>query len=198
MKYSKPKLSIILGLLVLSFGVFIFLNRQQDTVDFPITTEIINDNVSIQDTVMTKEEDLENSSIPTRLQIKRLGIDLPVEKGYFNKNSRQWNISTTSAFWSVMTSKPNRSRGVTFIYGHNRGSVFSSLAKLEEGDSAVLYTDNGQQFNYRLKYSFTTKPEDTSIFNYNGLPILAVQTCSGATFQNRTIYVFEVIGNQNA
>lgn len=199
MRYSKTKLSIIFGVLLLVFGVCVFLYRQQgDTVNFPITTDIINDNVSTQDVELKQEGNLEKSSIPIKLQIDSLGVDLPVEKGYFNKNTGQWNITTTSAFWSVMTSKPNKNRGVTFIYGHNRSSVFSSLARLKEGDSAVLYTESGQQYNYRLKYSFTTKPEDTSIFHYNGLPILALQTCSGAAFQNRTIYVFEITGNQNA
>lgn len=199
MKYIKSKLLIPFGLIIFGSAIFMLTGRNQQTVDFPITNDIISDNTSSQDIKNSNDENLAiQLSVPVELQIDSIGLNLPVEKGYYNKNTKQWNISTTAAFWSVMTSKPNNKEGVTFIYGHNRSSVFSSLGRMEEGTTAKVTTEDGKIYTYRLKYNFTTNPEDGSILNYQGLPILALQTCSGATFQNRTIYVFEYIGNQNA
>lgn len=200
MKNSKIKLIIAFGLIMFGFfSVFVF-SRSQQTVNFPITNDIINDNISTQNLNTAKNNDQAvNLAVPIYLDIKDIGLGIQIEKGYYNKSSRQWNISTTSAFWSVMTSKPNNREGVTFIYGHNRASVFSNLGKIQEGTIAKVKTEDGKLFNYRFKYSYTTKPEDSSILNYKkGPSILALQTCSGATFQNRTIYIFEFVGNQNA
>jgi LPXTG-site transpeptidase (sortase) family protein len=199
MKYIKPKLLIPFGLIIFGFAIFMLSGRNQQTVDFPITSDIVKDNSSAQDIQNSNNENLAvQLSEPVSLQVSSIDLNLPIEKGYYNKNTQQWNISTTSAFWSVMTSKPNNKEGITFIYGHNRSSVFSKLGKMQEGSIATVTTEDGKTHNYRLKYSFTTNPEDSSILNYQGPPILALQTCSGATFQNRTIYVFEYIGNQNA
>ncbi len=199
MKYIKPKLLIPFGLIIFGFAIFMFSSRNQQTVNFPITSDIVKDNTSAQEIKNINNENLAlQLSVPVGLQIGSIGLDLPVQKGYYNKNTQQWNISTNSTFWSVMTSKPNNIEGVTFIYGHNRSSLFSNLGEMKEGSIATIITEDGKVHNYRLKYNFTTNPEDSSILNYQGPPILALQTCSGATFQNRTIYVFEYIGNQNA
>jgi LPXTG-site transpeptidase (sortase) family protein len=199
MKKFKHKLIIAFGLIVFGFFSLFLFNRSQQNVNFPITDDIISDNISSQDLNIAKSNGQDvYLAPPINLSIDEINLDIQVEKGYYNKLTRQWNISTSSAFWSVMTSKPNNSEGVTFIYGHNRASVFSNLGKIQEGATANVKTEDGKEHKYRFKYSYTTKPEDTSILSYQGPSILALQTCSGATFQNRTIYIFEFVGNQNA
>ena len=97
-----------------------------------------------------------------------------------------------------MTSRPNTTSGNTFIYGHNRSNVFSRLLKIKPGSVAYVTTDNNQRFIYRLSRSFTTNPNDSSILYYQGAPILTLQTCSGANFQDRTLFVFELVGVTDA
>ncbi len=135
---------------------------------------------------------------PVSVQVLEADIDVPVAKGYYNKNTQKWTISRDKAYFATMTKRPNTTSGNTFIYGHNRSNMFSRLLSVKPGSIAVVTTDKNERFTYRLQRSFTTKPEDSSILYYQGPPILTLQTCSGAAFQNRTIFVFELIGARHA
>ncbi len=66
----------------------------------------------------------------------------------------------------------------TFIYGHNRWAVFYKLLKVQPGDEAIVSTANGHTFTYKMTGQKVTQPTDTSLFHYQGPPILTLQTCS--------------------
>ncbi len=134
---------------------------------------------------------------PVKIEILEAGISIPVAPGVYNAKSQTWTLSTTKAHYALMTPKPNTEGGNTFIYGHNRPSVFSRLTRAKVGDTAVVTTDKNQRFTYRMRSTYTTSPADSSLLNYNGAPILTLQTCTGANFQNRTLYVFDLIGVTN-
>lgn len=135
---------------------------------------------------------------PVRIEVVEADINVSVAKGYYNKQTGKWTLSKNNAHYAVMTSRPNSAGGNTFIYGHNRSNVFARLLKIKPGTVAYVTTDNNQRFVYKMTRSFTTNPQDSSILNYKGAPILTLQTCSGANFQNRTLFVFELVGVTNA
>jgi LPXTG-site transpeptidase (sortase) family protein len=137
-------------------------------------------------------------SFPNRLQVTSVGIDLTVAKGYYNQDTQKWTLSRNKAHFATMTDMPNTETGNTYIYGHNRKEVFTPLTKIKPGAEAIVYTESGQKFTYRLARSITTKPDDSSMLFYKGSPILTLQTCTGALYQNRTLYVFELTGVINA
>ncbi|HSX44978.1 MAG TPA: sortase [Candidatus Saccharimonadales bacterium] len=131
--------------------------------------------------------------IPTRIVVPAEAIDLQVDKGYYNETTRTWSLSGTHAQYAVMTAQANNVGGNTFIYGHNNHKVFGKLLKIKAGDVVIIYTDNGHKFYYSYRTESDVKPDDTSLFNYQGPPILTVQTCSGAWYQNRRLFVFDLI-----
>lgn len=135
---------------------------------------------------------------PVRIGIPDVAIDLPIAPGYYNTTTHQWSLSITSAHFATMASKPNAQSGNTFIYGHNRPSVFNRLTRIKTGSMAYVITDNGQRYSYRLRSVYNTVPEDASPLATSAQPILTLQTCTGAAFQNRTIYVFDLVGVNNA
>ena len=92
-----------------------------------------------------------------------------------------------------MTRKPNDKSGMTFIYAHYRKGVFYKLPKIKEGETAKVVTENGYTFTYRFRASSVVPPQDTSIFDYKGKPILILQTCTGVKFENRQLFVFDLI-----
>lgn len=132
------------------------------------------------------------SGTPVRIEVPSVNIDLKVIPGYYYPSTKSWTLSLDKAQYAVMTAKPNNKQGNTFIYGHYRLGVFYTLPKIHLGAETIITTDNGHKFTYTFEKSSITTPEDTSLFNYQGKPILILQTCTGAQFQNRQLFVFNL------
>lgn len=133
------------------------------------------------------------SGTPTHITIPAVGISVDVEPGYYNKSSQTWTLSTTKAEYATITAKANNGGGNTFIYGHNRWEVFYKLLKVQTGDEAIVTTSNQHTFVYRMVGRHDTNPKDDSLFHYQGPPILTLQTCSGLWYQNRSLFVFNLV-----
>jgi LPXTG-site transpeptidase (sortase) family protein len=130
------------------------------------------------------------SGKPVRIQIPALHIDLQVADGRYNAEDHSWTLSKDKAQYALNTPLANNSEGNTFIYGHNRKQVFSTLNRIKPGDRAIVTTDNGHRFTYTFRMAYETNPSDDSLFQYKGAPILTVQTCSGLWYQNRQLFTF--------
>lgn len=132
------------------------------------------------------------SGQPIRLVVPSVGIDIAVSDGLYNEKTKSWNVSKTDAHFATITNLPNNFKGNTFIYGHNRPSVFYKLPKISLGAQAIVYTDNNLVFTYTLSAVSETNPQDASaLLDLKETPVLTLQTCSGAWFQNRQIFTFD-------
>lgn len=131
------------------------------------------------------------SGIPASIQLPSVGIDLKVVPGEYNAATKSWTLSLKSAHWGVISAQPNNKEGLTFIYAHNRTNVFNTLPKIKPGDKARVQSEDGTYFVYTFVSSTETLPEDTSLFDYKGKPILVLQTCSGRWYEKRQLFVFE-------
>ena len=133
------------------------------------------------------------SGKPVRIQIPSLAIDLPITDGSYNARTKKWTLTTNKVQYAVNTPLANNQSGSTFLYGHNRREVFRSLLKIKLGAEATITADNGHTFTYKFTGALVTTPSDTSLFNYQGPPILTVQTCSGAFYQDRQLFTFALV-----
>jgi LPXTG-site transpeptidase (sortase) family protein len=133
------------------------------------------------------------SGTPSHIAIPAVDISVDVEPGYYNKSSQTWTLSLTKAEYATITPPANNGGGNTFIYGHNRWAVFYKLLKVQPGDEAIVTTTNNHTFVYKLTGRHDTSPNDTSLFRYQGPPILTLQTCSGLWYQNRSLFVFNLV-----
>jgi LPXTG-site transpeptidase (sortase) family protein len=133
------------------------------------------------------------SGKPTRIQIPALDIDLSIVEGHYNQKSKTWTITNDKVQFATITAEPNNKEGNTFLYGHNRKGVFSTLNKIHAGDEAIVTTDNGHTFTYTFQAAFETIPSDNTLFDYKGAPILTIQTCSGVWYQNRQLFTFNLV-----
>ncbi|HEY5153031.1 MAG TPA: sortase [Candidatus Saccharimonadales bacterium] len=133
------------------------------------------------------------SGVPAHIDIPGVDISDDIEPGYYNKSTQAWTLSLTKAEYATVTPEPNNGNGNTFIYGHNRWAVFYKLLKVQPGDEAIITTTNNHKFIYKMVSQRDTKPTDTSLFSYQGPPILTLQTCSGLWYQNRTLFVFNLV-----
>lgn len=132
------------------------------------------------------------SGHPVSISIPSVGINsLTVLDGVFDSRKQDWSLGLHTAHWATITPLPNDAAGNSLIYGHYRPEVFAYLHNIKPGAEAYVDTDNGHRFVYVFKESVEVSPTDTSLFGYQGAPMLTVQTCSGSWFQNRQLFKFD-------
>lgn len=134
------------------------------------------------------------SGMPTRIVIASLGIDLSVDKGYYDAGSASWSLSGYHAQYAILSPMPNDTSGNTFIYGHNNPYVFGPLKRIESGAQAKVYTSNHHVFTYTFVKTNAVTPNNTSVLMYQGAPIMTIQTCSGVWNEQRQMYSFKFTG----
>ncbi len=132
------------------------------------------------------------SGKPVRIVVADSGVDLPVDEGYYNTADNSWTLSGYHAQFAMVSTLANNSSGDTFIYGHNNNSVFGPLRHVTptSGATALLYTDNGHVFSYKFQSVISLNPDDVSVLNYEGPPVLTIQTCTGSIDEWRTLFKF--------
>jgi LPXTG-site transpeptidase (sortase) family protein len=146
---------------------------------------------SSRKSVVVKDATIQGA--PTQLNIPSLSMTLPIQNGVYNPRTKQWTLSLNEAQYATVTPMPNNKAGNTFIYGHYRTEVFERLHDIQAGAQAIVSTGNGHTFTYQLTSAHITNPSDTSLFKYQGPPILTIQTCSGLFFQNRQLFTFKLV-----
>lgn len=143
---------------------------------------------------VTSESPQTISGKPTRIVIADRSIDLPIDEGGYDYETRSWTLSDTNAQFAASSSLANDQKGTTFIYGHGTDAVFGKIGSSPpaSGTLAQLFTDNGRVFSYRLQSVQNLKPSDTWILKdtRSGSPKLIVQTCTGTFSEWRTMFTF--------
>ncbi len=129
---------------------------------------------------------------PIRVLIPSLNIDVAITDGYYYPQSRSWTLTNDKAQYATMTPYANNREGNTFIYGHSLANIFQRLPQIKPGSEVLVYTANKHKFLYKLSGSRVTNPSDTGLFDYQGPPILTLQTCTGLWYQNRYLFVFDL------
>jgi LPXTG-site transpeptidase (sortase) family protein len=175
---------IAIGLIVGGGGLYNDWQRQHSTAK-PEPISKLLENSAAND----KGNPLVSGS-PVHINISSVGIDLNVIPGYYYPQTKSWTLTSTNAQYGTITAKANNKSGATFIYGHALMNVFGKLPKVQPGDTAVIKTDSGHTFIYKFQKSSVVTPDNTSLFSYKGQPVLILQTCTGAWYQNRQLFVF--------
>lgn len=190
MKFLNRKKFIILGLALALIGLFGCLEvwRQTQPQPAPFTTRIVS--AAPKPVIPATPTYIEGD--PAHLEVSSVNVSIDVIPGYYNARTQTWTSSITQAVFATMTAKPNNQTGGTFIYGHNRSSVFQRLLNAKIGDTAVVTTTNGHRFVYKLTSVHDTNPTDVSVLHYEGPPVLTLQTCSGVFYQYRRMFTFNL------
>lgn len=129
--------------------------------------------------------------LPNRVVLPDQGIDLPIDPGFYDQSNNSWTLSGQRAHYAMVTTLPNNHDGNTFIYGHNNKNVFGRVKAIQPGQKALVYTQNNYVFTYSYVSTIGVEPDDTSVFDYTGPPILTIQTCSGNWNEVRQMYTFK-------
>jgi LPXTG-site transpeptidase (sortase) family protein len=100
---------------------------------------------------------------PVKIDIPSLDISLPVAPGAYDPETREWTLSIDKVQYATMTPQPNTASGNTFIYGHYRKNLFSSLHTIQPGAVVVITTENNHTFYYEFTSSKIVNPSATTV-----------------------------------
>ncbi len=119
-------------------------------------------------------------------------VDVTVDQGYYSSADGSWTLSGYHAQFDMASSPANNFGGETFVYGHNNDYVFGAFRHHPPaiGAEALVYTANNRIFAYKFTHSQSLSPDDVSVLNYQGPPVLLIQTCTGSLNEWRTMYWF--------
>lgn len=132
------------------------------------------------------------SGKPVSIHVPRLGIELAIVDGAYDRATDSWTLTDDKAQFATMTDQPNDHSGNTFIYGHNTDQVFARLSGLISGDIVEVKTDNGHTFSYVYSGEQSVLPTNTSVLSDTpATPRLTLMTCEGWLSQTRRIMYFD-------
>lgn len=196
MKTSQPRPSTnrltysYLALLNACVAVMFFIALTPTPAEPLVVATVVSSRVSFN---ATSEKQRPITGTPIRVTVPSVGIDMPVKLGVYNTDSKTWTIDHSAAFHADVTVPVNNTNGTTLIYGHAGWGIFGALPEVKAGAEAVVYTLEGNRFNYTFESNRQVDPSDTSALVSTGPPRLLLQTCSGAFDAYRTLVSFRLV-----
>jgi LPXTG-site transpeptidase (sortase) family protein len=187
---KKLLIEAIIGIVLILGGLYMWRLR--------LNYEVVNAEPNAPTTAATATAPA-NATIsgqPASISIPSLNMNIPIIPGYYNTKTKQWTLSLSDVQYATITPPPNNASGQTYFYGHYRSAVFARLHLIQIGALTSVTTTNGHVFTYKLQKVEVINPSDSSFLNYQGPPILTVQTCTGALFQNRQLFIFSLVSAQ--
>lgn len=125
-------------------------------------------------------------SLPSRLHIPKLNIDVPIEMvGLDSQNRMDVPKDYNQVGWYKYGPKPGET-GQAVIAGHldtpEGPAVFAHLNQLKVDDEIFVYDQDGRQFSFKVS-SFDTYPDASfpiqKVFGTSSSPQLNLITCEG-------------------
>jgi LPXTG-site transpeptidase (sortase) family protein len=148
--------------------------------------------VQVQSPAVESEE---ISGVPSKVSIPRLGIDLSIVNGTYDRERDEWTLTDDSVQFASMTSLPSNKNGNTFLYGHNTAAVLQPVKDIIPGDILTVTTTNGRVFTYTYISDMTVTPDQTNVITpISSDPQVTLMTCEGWLSEVRRIMYFKFEG----
>ncbi|MGH2950146.1 MAG: sortase, partial [Solirubrobacteraceae bacterium] len=115
-----------------------------------------------------------------RVQIPRLGIDLPIQEGVIQRDIVDQQTPEQYAFRLPLTGIPGFGTN-TYLYAHARRGMFLSLWEARPGDEVFVSTPDGRALKYVVSEVHSrVQPTDMSWLQRTPTERLTLQTSTGA------------------
>ena len=135
------------------------------------------------------------SGQPARINITRLGIDLPVVDGVYDAQNDSWTLRDDAVQFATITTLPNDVQGNTFLYGHNTVQVLEPVKNIVPGDVLTITTTNGKVFSYAYVSDLSVTPDRTDVLAATSpTPRVTLMTCQGFFSETRRLLYFDFTG----
>lgn len=180
-KPLRTQFRLLLGLLLIFSGLFIAaINYQGKDIDTSATFE--NEPVSIE---LNNNEDLDEASLPVRIIIPDLEIDLDVQESKIVNG--YWEVPEDKAAWGEGSGVPGQA-GNQVIFAHARDGLFSNLENVEENMHIYVLTDD-DWYTYEVGEIKEVYPNELEVIGPTDYQRLTLYTCSGYKDSKRLIVI---------
>lgn len=135
-------------------------------------------------------------SVPARITLPDIGIDLPITPGIYDPYTKTWTLDEQHVFANTLTSdgtiSNDTSQAPLLLYGHNLDTVLGKTKNIQPGQILSITTADNERLDYVYIRDMTFEPNDTSILDYVGPEDVMVMTCTGAWDEKRRVMFFEI------
>lgn len=173
---SRIPYTLILGLLLLSAGLFLVLYSNIDKFKFSPNEQSVISSPAFDS----------SQEAPVKIYIPKIGRFLPIEAGKVVEN--RWEVSERGVSYLTSTPAPGQ-LGNTVMYGHNRDAILGRMQNLVSGDKIYVLGDKGTIYKYTVFETKEITPQQVEILNQTEDKRLTVYTCSGFLDQSRFVVV---------
>ena len=123
----------------------------------------------------------------TKLRIERLGIELAIKAGNYDKNRSTWQLDRQHAFIAKGAATPT-------IYGHNIPTVFGKLNGIAPNEALELFDTQGNIYLFAYKNEIKVLPQAVEILKTVQPNTVQLITCDKAPFTYRRVLTFAYQG----
>lgn len=163
MKISPSRVSVLIGLVLLTYGLALVYERTR-----PIGVD----------------------TAPTRLNPAAFSVAFPTLNRtipVFAASIENGKWQTTKQGISYLSSSPlPGTRGNSVMYGHNWPNILGNLEKLNPGDSVIIYRGT-QTTRFTVYFKTVVEPTDSSVYAPTGDYRLTIYTCTGLLDTKRLV-----------
>lgn len=155
---------------------------------FVIAVEPTIEDDSVEPVIEQDIETIQEFGNPLRIEISKVGVNLPVQFGTYDHESQTWTIEKYKAYFAELSDVPNGKDAHTVIYAHNQKSEFYNIKDLIVGDEIVVYTNDGYRLTYVMDSFEFVDPNWGGLFDVDfDNPHLTLITCSGGGDEYRRL-----------
>ena len=173
---------IIFGIAFLVLAAILFFGKPEEAAE-KLPDHSFKDEPVIVEGFIPYE--LEEASLPTRILIPSLSIDLSVKKAKIIEG--YWELFEDSAAWGEGSGLPG-AMGNQVIFAHAREGLFLPLREIQKG-MKVYVLSGDKWFSYEVDEIKEVDPDQTEVIAETEDEKLTLYTCSGFADSKRLIVV---------
>lgn len=122
---------------------------------------------------------------PVRIEITRLGINLPVEEATITNGV--WQISETGVSHLGTSARPTEGDNIV-LYGHNKKRLLGPIiGRIKVGDEIDVFSESGQKNTYKVSEVLVVSPNAIDVVYPTEQEVLTLYTCTGPFDSKRLV-----------
>lgn len=161
-------------LLILSFGLFLFLSGASHYYQ----ERILSFNKVPESNTSQKGE------VPVQITIPSINIDMKVDIGEIKDGV--WKVSYDNPTFLNTSSRPSGGGNIV-IYGHNKKAIFGNLPYLSLGQEIIIKTKDNKIHKYVAYQKDFVSPDRVDLVSPTNKEELTIYTCWGLFDSSRAV-----------
>jgi LPXTG-site transpeptidase (sortase) family protein len=133
-------------------------------------------------------------SMPKRIVIKDLSIDLPIYPAVINNNT--WEVTSLGANYLVSSPIPGAT-GNSIIYAHNWLKLFGNLVETKPGDTIIVEYADKTKKTFIVDHTTIVPSTEASILKQTKDKQITLYTCTGFMDSQRFVVIAKIKEQNN-